>query len=135
MIAPVSSQIPCKQGIFQGILKIRPLEFLLTGKKRLRRRDFLQNSLWQQSGKIFRRTGILAGKQGKSGQHQTATGNSSSAAVTPCWPFKEDVDPVRHRGQGYEFEVARCVKLHSRAGKSLNEMIGLKRRNDIQLAN
>jgi hypothetical protein len=67
MIAPVSSQIPCKQGIFQGILKIRPLEFLLTGKKRLRRRDFLEIPYRRYQGKHSQEQGFRQGQTGKSG--------------------------------------------------------------------
>jgi len=45
MIAPVSGQIPCKQGIFQGISEIPALVRPLAGKKRACCRDFLQISL------------------------------------------------------------------------------------------
>ena len=46
LIAPVSSQIPCKQGIFQGILEFRPQPPCpQASKKPLRHIDFLQNSL------------------------------------------------------------------------------------------
>jgi hypothetical protein len=44
-IAPVSSQIPCKQGIFQGIPEIPPLKVPPIGEKRLCCSDFLRNSL------------------------------------------------------------------------------------------
>ena len=45
MIAPVSSQIPCKQGIFQGIPEIRPQKLPPAFKKPLCCSDFLQDSL------------------------------------------------------------------------------------------
>jgi len=61
MIAPVSGQIPRKQGIFQGIPEIRALAMLPAGKKRACRSHFLQNSLQELSGKIFFGTGISAG--------------------------------------------------------------------------
>jgi hypothetical protein len=45
VIAPVSSQIPFKQGILQGILEISLLETPPASKKRACRSGFLDNSL------------------------------------------------------------------------------------------
>jgi hypothetical protein len=42
---PVSRQIPCKQGIFQGILEISTEKVPLVCKKPLRHSDCQQNSL------------------------------------------------------------------------------------------
>jgi hypothetical protein len=56
-IAPVSSQIPCKQGILQGISAF--LAFLkgIHGKKSLCCRHFSWISLLKLTGKKFQRTG------------------------------------------------------------------------------
>jgi hypothetical protein len=52
-IAPVSTQIPCKQGILQGILHSCGLETVFSVKKPLRCRHFLFNSLAIQTGNCF----------------------------------------------------------------------------------
>src|ERR1700722_1308191 len=56
-IAPVSSQIPCKQGILQGKSRFQASRRQSQSKKPLCRRDFSANSLSRLSGKNFRRTG------------------------------------------------------------------------------
>jgi hypothetical protein len=56
-IAPVSSQIPCKQGILQGKSRFRASRRRRLSRKPLCRRDFSANSLSKLSGKFFRRTG------------------------------------------------------------------------------
>jgi hypothetical protein len=56
-IAPVSGQIPCKQGIFQGKSRVQTSTRQFQCKKPLRRRDFSTNSLSRLSGKYFRKTG------------------------------------------------------------------------------
>jgi len=68
VIEPVSSRIPCKQGIFQGILEIQPPKWQPAGKKPLRRSHFLENSRPEVSGKIFPKTAIPTRRSGKSGE-------------------------------------------------------------------
>jgi hypothetical protein len=66
-IAPVSTQIPCKQGILQGILRFRGSLDRFFSKKPLRCSHFSRNSLRTLTGKIFRRTGIFCRYQGIQG--------------------------------------------------------------------
>lgn len=56
-IAPVSSQIPCKQGILQGKSRFWASRRQSQSKKPPCRRDFSANSLSKLSGIVFRRTG------------------------------------------------------------------------------
>jgi hypothetical protein len=57
LIAPVSTRIPCYQGIKQGILRFRGSETKFRSKKRLRCSVFPLNPLRKLTGKIFRGTG------------------------------------------------------------------------------
>jgi hypothetical protein len=65
LIAPVSNEIPCKQGILQGISQKSVLVRRPLRRKRLSRSDFPQDSLVDLSGKSLARTGILARLSGK----------------------------------------------------------------------
>ena len=58
-IAPVSGQIPCKQGILQGKSRIWADRRKSQSRKPLCRRDFSMDSLSKLSGNSFRRTGIF----------------------------------------------------------------------------
>ena len=58
LIEPVSNQIPCKQGILQGISQNLALEEPPLCKKRVSGSDFLQHSLLNLSGKVCSQTGI-----------------------------------------------------------------------------
>src|ERR1700760_3929712 len=55
--APVSSQIPCKQGILQGISRFRAARRHPYGKKSPYCRRFSNNSLNKLSGSLSRKTG------------------------------------------------------------------------------
>jgi hypothetical protein len=65
-IAPVSTQIPCKQGILQGILRFRASLDRFRSKKLLRRSHFSRNSLRSLTGKIFQGTGYFLQVSGNS---------------------------------------------------------------------
>jgi hypothetical protein len=57
VIAPVSGQIPCKQGILEGFLLFRGTGDRLQTKKPLHRSHFSNNSLNGLTGKAFLVTG------------------------------------------------------------------------------
>jgi hypothetical protein len=60
-IAPISSQIPCKQGILQGKPRFQPSRWSFKNMKPLRHGDFLYNSL----SKLFSEDqGILSANKG-----------------------------------------------------------------------
>jgi hypothetical protein len=69
-IAPVSGQIPCKQGILQGKSRIWADRRKSQSRKPLCRRDFSVNSLSKLTGETFRRAGnstrIVGNFRGKS---------------------------------------------------------------------
>jgi hypothetical protein len=59
LIAPVSSQIPCYQGILQGILLFSGILRLARLRKWLSYSDFLPNSLIRLTGKSIEGAGNL----------------------------------------------------------------------------
>jgi len=59
VIAPVSGQIPCKQGIFQGISQNPGPEDTPIKRKAGSCSHFFHDSLLKLTGKMFWRTGIL----------------------------------------------------------------------------
>jgi hypothetical protein len=64
LIAPVSGQFPCKQGIFQGKTRSCGSSERLRAEKWLCRFSFSRNALSKLTGKLFRRTGnFLAGTE------------------------------------------------------------------------
>jgi hypothetical protein len=67
MSEPVSSGIPCKQGIFQGISEILPQKVPAAFKKPLCCSDFLQNSLRDYQGKYSKEQGLWTAEQGTTG--------------------------------------------------------------------
>jgi hypothetical protein len=65
MIAPVSSQIPCKQGIFQGIPEILPLKAVPTCRKCRTEAISYRIPYDYYQGKIIQEQGFSAHRSGK----------------------------------------------------------------------
>jgi hypothetical protein len=76
LIAPVSPQIPNKQGILQGILRFWGPASRTRREKPLCCSDFSHNSLHQLTGKIFRRPGIFEARNGEFGPNLKSSGRS-----------------------------------------------------------
>jgi hypothetical protein len=67
VLAPVSGQIPCQQGILQGSYRFLRLGNTTCGRKALQSSAFRANSLLQPAGKFSGLTGYRHDIAGKSG--------------------------------------------------------------------
>src|SRR6266436_6120702 len=71
---PVSTRIPCKQGILQGTLRFCGSESRFRGKKSLCRSDLSQNSLRELAGIFFQRTGNFSNETGNLQRRRRVSG-------------------------------------------------------------
>ena len=86
VIEPVSSAIPCKQGIFQGIPEIPLQKLSPTLKKSLCCSDFLHISLRQLSGKYFLIIGNPGAANRESGHSASFQGRLEKSTGDPSQP-------------------------------------------------
>ena len=80
LFAPVSTRIPCKQGILQGKLLLGGPDHQFRNRKLLRHSDYLSNSLSWLTGKEFQRTGNFGARTANAQRPATHSKRSGSAS-------------------------------------------------------
>ena len=97
LFAPVSTRIPCEQGILQGKLLLCGPDHQFRNRKLLRHSDYLSNSLSWLTGKEFQRTGNFGARTANAQRpatHSKRSGSASKADVSrQCFRGRHGLQP------------------------------------------